>query len=92
MSDDSPWRVIVTPRAAKDLRGVPPHDRERIRVAIRALANRQESRDVKKLRGMEDEWPLRVGDWRIRFELDVNTVQSSSCASCRAVVRTETDR
>jgi mRNA interferase RelE/StbE len=73
VSDDSSWRVIVTPRSEKDLRVVPARDRDRIRAAIQALADRQASRNVKKLRGMENEWRQRVGDWRIRFELDDST-------------------
>ena len=26
--------------------------------------------DVKKLHGAANEWRLRVGDWRVRFEID----------------------
>ena len=30
--------------------------------------SRDEARDIKKLRGVSNEWRLRLGDWRIRFE------------------------
>jgi mRNA interferase RelE/StbE len=62
------WRVVVDDRARKDLRRIDPPTRKRIVNAIARLAQGAElTGDVKRLRG-SDEYRLRVGDWRVRFE------------------------
>jgi mRNA interferase RelE/StbE len=62
------WRVVVDDRARKDLRRIDPPTRKRILSAIERLAQSAElTGDVKRLRG-SDEYRLRVGDWRVRFE------------------------
>ncbi len=64
------WRVVVDDRARKDLRRIDPPTRERILTAITRLARSAELvGDVKRLSG-SDEYRLRVGDWRVRFERD----------------------
>lgn len=64
------WRIVVTPRAERDLKGLPTRDQARIRTGLDALAAFPTQGDLSKLRGRENEWRLRVGDWRVRFELD----------------------
>lgn len=62
------WRVVVDDRARKDLRRIDPPTRKRILSAIERLAQGAElTGDVKRLRS-SDEYRLRVGDWRVRFE------------------------
>lgn len=62
------WHVFVDDRARKDLRRLDPPTRKRILNAIARLAQSAElTGDVKRLRG-SDEYRLRVGDWRVRFE------------------------
>jgi mRNA interferase RelE/StbE len=62
------WRVVVDDRARKDLRRIDPPTRARILSAITRLAEGAKlTGDVKRLRGSE-EYRLRVGDWRVRFE------------------------
>ncbi len=62
------WRVVVEDRARKDLRRIDPPGRRRILIAIERLAQGAElTGDVKRLRG-SNEYRLRVGDWRVRFE------------------------
>jgi mRNA interferase RelE/StbE len=64
------WRVVIDDRARKDLRRIDPPNRTRILAAIRRLGRSAElTGDVKRLRG-SDEYRLRVGDWRVRFERD----------------------
>ncbi|MNY61198.1 Plasmid stabilization system protein [compost metagenome] len=62
-------KLEFSPRAARDLQGL---DRKTVARIIQALEefvafNRG---DVKKLRGKTEEWRLRVGDYRVRFEQD----------------------
>jgi mRNA interferase RelE/StbE len=62
------WRVVVDDRARKDLRRIDPPTRARILSAITRLAEGAKlTGDVKRPRGSE-EYRLRVGDWRVRFE------------------------
>jgi mRNA interferase RelE/StbE len=62
------WRVVVDDRARKDLRRIDPPTRKRSLNAITRLVQDAElTGDVKRLRG-SNEYRLRVGDWRVRFE------------------------
>jgi len=47
--------------------------------ALDRLLARDPSVDVRRLQG-NDEWRLRVGDWRVRLRLDFDNNTSSSCA------------
>lgn len=60
-----PPRIDLRPTAAKSLRRLSRPDRERILAAIERLP----AGDVKTLTGRPGEYRLRVGDWRILFEL-----------------------
>ncbi len=66
------YRVILTKKATKGLEKAPDHIRKKTIEAIDAL---QESFapvklfDVKKLKGLEDTFRIRMGDWRIVYEL-----------------------
>lgn len=68
--NDAYWRVVVDDRARKDLRKIDRPTRERILNAITRLAQGAELvGDVRRLSG-SDEYRLRVGDWRVRFQRD----------------------
>ncbi|MFP5389392.1 MAG: type II toxin-antitoxin system RelE family toxin [Thermoleophilia bacterium] len=54
----------MRPAALKSLRKLGRKDRERISSAIRQLPDG----DIKRLRGPERLWRLRVGEWRILFD------------------------
>lgn len=69
MIDGSPWRVVITERAERELKRLARKDQGRIRSAIDALAAGPGG-DLRKLKGREDEWRLRVGVWRVRFRID----------------------
>lgn len=59
-------RVEWSRAAQKDLRALDDATRQRIRRAVHRLAETGHG-DVRKLQGVENEWRLRVGDWRVRF-------------------------
>jgi mRNA interferase RelE/StbE len=62
------WHVVVDDHARKDLRRIDPPTRKRILSAIARLAQGAElTGDVKRLHA-SNEYRLRVGDWRVRFE------------------------
>lgn len=60
------WRIEWTERALKDAERLDRQMRERIISALDRLATAGQG-DVKRLRGYDREWRLRVGDWRARF-------------------------
>jgi mRNA interferase RelE/StbE len=65
------YRVVLTNRANKGLKKAPEHVRKRFVEALDAL---QQSFapvklfDVKKLKGYEDAFRIRIGDWRMLYE------------------------
>ena len=65
----SPWRVVLSAPATHDLRRLDRQVSGRITAAIQRLAD-ENLGDVKKLKGRENRWRLRVGDWRVIFARD----------------------
>ncbi len=62
--------ILWTDRALKSFDRLDSTTRSRISARIEALAETGEG-DVKRLVGIHPpEYRLRVGDWRVRFELD----------------------
>lgn len=53
-------------RAVQDLRNLDPPDARRIVTRVERFAGTGHG-DVKKLKGEEDRWRLRVGGWRVLF-------------------------
>ena len=63
------WSYVVTPPARRDLRRLDPPIMRRILVALDRFVADPRAGDIRKLAGSE-EWRLRVGDWRVRFDFD----------------------
>lgn len=68
-----PWKLVVTEGARKALRGMSKQDRQAIGQALNRMIDEPGSVDLAKLAGATDEWRLRVGQWRVRLELDNST-------------------
>lgn len=66
---DGARQIRITERAERDLKHLPVRDQGRVRAALDGLMRRPPTGDIRKLQGIEDEWRLRVGDWRVRFRL-----------------------
>lgn len=69
MNDAGPWRLDITPRARRDIRQLDPPIRRRILDAFDTVAADPRSAPLRRLTG-GPELRLRVGDWRVRLELD----------------------
>jgi len=67
------WHVRFTSRAERDLDRLTDSDRRLILAAIRAFAGGGVA-DVKKLRG-QSLYRLRVGRWRVLYELDAGELR-----------------
>ena len=65
-----PWQLAIARRAAEDLDGLPPRDREAVERAITRLLADLGATDLRKLGGRTGEWRLRVGRWRVLLLLD----------------------
>jgi mRNA interferase RelE/StbE len=62
------YRVEFKPQSVRDLRGLDPTVRRRVLNKIEAM--RQDlAGDVKRLTNFTPEYRLRIGDWRVLFEL-----------------------
>jgi mRNA interferase RelE/StbE len=67
---DGGW--VVSARAGRDFKRLDPPVQRRIVNALDRLTGDPPTGDVVKFTNT-DEWRLRVGDWRVRFERDAET-------------------
>jgi len=63
------FSLLILPRAQKELARLPEREFERIRDAIRSLAELPRPPGCLKLSGREG-WRIRVGDYRVLYEID----------------------
>lgn len=79
------WRVELTPAARRDLRRLDPQVRRRVLDALDGLSAQPPRGNIRRLTGIEAEWRLRVGDWRVRFtrEQAAHTAYVSAARSKR---------
>ncbi|MFH0924282.1 MAG: type II toxin-antitoxin system RelE/ParE family toxin [bacterium] len=62
------YEIELKPRAIKDLKNVPKPDGKKIVEKLRLLEDGLQG-DVKKLTNSDPEYRMRVGDWRVLFEI-----------------------
>ncbi len=67
------YEVEFKPRAIKDLRKIEKSDQKRIITRITELTNNL-SGNVKRLTNFTPEYKLRVGNYRVLFETEVNKI------------------
>lgn len=63
------YRIELAPRAKRDLKKLPVDVRRRLAPHIDALANNPRPPGVVKLSGEEDTYRIRVGEYRIVYEI-----------------------
>ncbi len=63
------YLVELKPKAIKDLKNIPKTDGKRIFEKLKLLEDNLQG-DVKKLTNHTPEYRMRVGDWRILFEIE----------------------
>lgn len=64
------YRLVVVASARKELRDLPSTVKERARAAIGALQRDPRPPGVRKLSGHERRYRIRVGDYRVVYEVD----------------------
>ncbi|UCF47513.1 MAG: type II toxin-antitoxin system RelE/ParE family toxin [Myxococcales bacterium] len=63
------YNVELTRTAEKQLRRIAKRDRKRVVEAIQGLAERPRPRGARKLQGYDDIYRIRVGQYRIVYEV-----------------------
>jgi len=64
------WQVIIHRKAEKTIKQLRGEMLERIRKAIRSLAENPRPVGYKKMAGYENLYRIRVGDWRIIYAIE----------------------
>ena len=67
------YEIDFKPRAIKEMKSLPKSGQRRILAKIEALRN-DLAGDVKRLTNFTPEYRLRVGDYRVLFEVEENKV------------------
>ena len=83
----SSYRVALTATAEKELHGLPAKAVARIMPRLEHLVSAPRPPGCKKLKGGDDEWRIRVGDYRIVYVIDdtARTVDVTHIAHRREV-------
>lgn len=71
---DAQWQVIIHRKAEKILKRLDGDILKRMRAAIRELSSEPRPTGVKKLAGYENLFRIRVGDWRIIYAIEDDTL------------------
>ncbi|MFE1743765.1 type II toxin-antitoxin system RelE/ParE family toxin [Coleofasciculus sp. H7-2] len=69
----SDYQVTIQPSAQKQLNSLPAEIISRIEPRIIGLANDPRPDDCRKLKGRQNRWRIRVGDYRIIYSIDDET-------------------
>jgi mRNA interferase RelE/StbE len=69
-AEDLAYRIEVTPRARKDLKALPKRERRRVSEQIDALRTDPRPTGCQKLKGREDFYRIRVGDYRVIYQIE----------------------
>ncbi len=64
------YRIEVTPGALKDLQSLPLREQQRVADRIEALAETPRPQDCKKLKGKDSFYRIRVGDYRVVYQIE----------------------
>lgn len=64
------YSIFLRPAVLRDLKSFPEKLRQRVEAAIDRLAENPRPHGARKLAGFDDEWRLRVGDYRVLYVID----------------------
>ncbi len=67
------YKIFFKARAIKDLEKISKDDAKKIIARIKGMENDLQG-DVKKLTNRTPEFRLRVGDWRVLFETEIDKI------------------
>ncbi len=83
------YTVVISKSVQKQIDDLPSDMKERITEKIQALADEPRPDGVVKLKGSDNEYRIRVGDYRVRYEIDDENqvVQLLQCKHRKDVYR-----
>lgn len=83
------YTVVVSKSVQKQIDDLPSDMKERIADKIQNLADEPRPDGVVKLKGSDNEYRIRVGDYRVRYEIDDENqlVQLLQCKHRKDVYR-----
>lgn len=64
------YTIIIPKRVRKQLDALPEKVYKRIAIKVKQLEDNPRPEGVTKLKGTENEYRIRIGDYRIRYEVD----------------------
>lgn len=64
------YRVVITPTAIKERKRLDIENRKRIDAALKRLVETARPPGAKKLTGSKNDWRIRVGNYRILYEIN----------------------
>ena len=64
------WELRWSNCAIKDIKKLDESVKKTVWESLNSLVQQPESADIKKLKGTPSEYRLRIGDWRVRFQVD----------------------
>ena len=68
------YEVHLERAAERDLRGLSAQDFTRIVAHVKALGENQRPPSCRKIIGSRNDWRMRVGDYRVIYEIDDNAM------------------
>lgn len=66
----TPYKIVLTPAARRDLISLPRHILRRVDAKILALGQNPRPQDAKKLRDRDGLLRVRVGDYRVLYRVE----------------------
>jgi mRNA interferase RelE/StbE len=76
------YTLLISKSVQKQLNDLPDSFKERVVEKIQTLASSPRPDGVVKLKGFDNEYRIRVGDYRIRYEVD-DTNQTIKLLQCK---------
>jgi len=63
------WKLKIAKRASKEMKRIPKKDAKRLLFVLEKLTENPYQGDIEKVKGEENVWRRRVGNYRILYEI-----------------------
>ena len=84
------YTIVISKSVQKQIDNLPSDVKDRLVKKIQLLADEPHPDEVVKLKGFDNEYRIRVGDYRVRYEVDDanQVIQLLQCKHRKDVYRT----
>jgi len=66
------WEIKIAKRVLKEIKRIPKKDAKRLLFILEEFAENPYSGDIEKIKGENDTWRKRVGNYRIIYQISSN--------------------